>query len=284
MRLALLLLCVAATAHADKRITDMTPGFEREAQTCTTQVSGLEKVQAGGAAIAPTLSPEDKAQLDKDLATLADGLAGVKTYCAEVTGLVDFLKANATASYKSVEGELDKRDNSVRKLRKQSKATIDALQPITRRWIGRIAQQQTQQPVAAKPKPVTFPSGRSVELPVLPGGWKIGGSAATDTLDYADKAWSATVSVRDVQTQCEEQNRQRTVHKLDAELPSVGLVVAWYGSVETAAPKTYLEMICVADVSGARWLATIEAHPAIPEKIAELRALAMRMFVARKPR
>ena len=55
--LAIALLLAAGTAAADKKIQQMTPGFDREAQTCTTQISGLEKVQTGSATLVPTLSP-----------------------------------------------------------------------------------------------------------------------------------------------------------------------------------------------------------------------------------
>ena len=285
-RSALVMVLIAPLAvRADKKIQGMTPGFEREATTCAVQISGLKKVQTGSANLAPTLSPEDKAALDADLATLAKGLAGVEAYCAEVTDLVTFLKASATASYKSVEKELDTRDNKVRKLRKASKATIESLQPITRRWIGRIAQAQTTKPdVVEKKRPARFPSGRSVELPAtLTGAWKVSGNATGDTLDYADKAWSATVFVRTFTgATCEQQQKSRgTIAKPSGDpLKREGMDIAWHGIVTTIGAKVHTEVACVRSSTDGGWLGTIEMRPAANEKLADLRGLMLAMVAA----
>lgn len=290
MRIAALLVVLAGTAAADKRITDMTPGFEREAQTCAVQVSGLEKVQTGSQTLAPTLSPEDKAALDKDLETLAGGLAGVKAYCAEVTDLVTFLKASSAASYKSVEKQLDERDNKVRKLRKEAKKTIDTLQPITRRWIGRIAQAQAQKPdVVEKKTPGKFPSGRAVDLPPLGGTWKLSGNTTIDTAEYADKAWSATASVRSFTgATCEQQQKQQvtTGSPADGELPgAAALDIAWRGRTSAdPSPRTYSEVLCARNKDGGGWMATLEVRPPTESKLTELRALLIRMVAARMPK
>ncbi len=283
--LAVVVLLGAGTAAADKKIQQMTPGFEREAQTCATQVSGLEKVQTGSATLAATLSPEDKSILDKDLETLAAGLTGVKTYCKEVTGLVTFLKANTAAPYKSVEKELDLRDNTVRKLRKDSKKTIEALQPITRRWISRIAQAQTQRPdTGAKTTPGKFPSGRSVELPPLGGQWQLSGEKQSDSAEYVDKAWTASVFVRSFSAAtCEQQQRSLAPEAKpvpgDALGTAEGLDPAWY--VATRGTKTYTETVCVRGPTGG-WLAILEVKPAWTEAAVPLRALLVRMIVAQR--
>jgi hypothetical protein len=275
----------AGTAAADKKIQQMTPGFDREAQTCATQVSGLEKVQTGSSTLAPTLSPEDKAALDKDLETLAAGLTGVKTYCAEVTGLVEFLKANAAAPYKSVEKELDTRDNKVRKLRKDSKKTIEALQPITRRWIGKIAQAQTQRPdTVAKTTPGKFPSGRTVDLPPLGGQWKLSGEKQSDSAEYVDKAWTASVFVRSFSAAtCEQQQRTLAPEAkpmTDAPISGEVLDTAWYVAARGA--KSYTETICVRGPTGG-WLGILEVKPAWTDAASPLRGLLMRMILAQRP-
>ncbi len=281
--LAIASLLIAGPAAADKKIQQMTPGFEREAQTCATQISGLVKVQTGSATLVPTLSPEDKSTLDKDLETLAAGLAGVKAYCAEVRALVDLLEANAAAPYKSIEKELDTRDNKVRKLRRDSKKTIESLQPITRRWIGTIAQAQAQRPdVVARTTPGKFPSGRTIELPPLGGRWKLSGEKQSDSAEYIDKTWTATVFVRAFSAAtCEQQ--QRTL-ALDAKpsagaLPGAadGLDTAWAMTSHTT--KTYTETVCVRGKAGG-WLGLLEVKPAWTEAAAPLRALLVRMVIA----
>ena len=282
--LAVVVILFAGTAAADKRIQQMTPGFDREAQTCATQVSGLEKVQTGSATLAPTLSPEDKAALDKDLETLAAGLTAVKTYCAEVTGLVELLKASAAAPYKSVEKELDTRDNKVRKLRKDSKKTIEALQPITRRWIGKIAQAQTQRPdTVSKTTPGKFPSGRTVELPPLGGQWKLSGEKQSDSAEYVDKAWTASVFVRSFSAAtCEQQQRTLTPDARPMAgdtLPGAaeGLDTAWATSSRTT--KTYTETICVRGKAGG-WLGILKVKPTWIDAAVPLRSLLVRMVIA----
>jgi hypothetical protein len=284
-RCALLLLLLASTAHADKKTQAMTPGFEREASTCAVQISGLKKVQTGSASLVPTLSAEDKATLDADLVTLSAGLAGVEAYCTEVTDLVAFLKASADASYKSIERELDTRDNKVRKLRKASKATIETLQPITRRWIGRIAQAQTTKPdVPEKKRPAKFPSGRSVELPAsLTGAWKVGGTATSDTLDYSDKGWTASLFVRPFTgATCEQQAKSRgTIGKPSGDrLKREGLDIAWHGTVVTIGAKVHTEAACVRNSADGGWIGTIEVRPAANEKLGDLRMLMLAMVEA----
>ena len=263
LALGLVVVLLSATAAADKRITDMTPGYEREAQTCATQISGLEKVQSGGATLAPSLPPDDKTALDADLATLATGLVGVKAYCAEVTDLVVFLKANTTATYKSVEKSLDERDNKLRKLRKASKKTIDALQPITRTWIGKIAQAQAQKPdVVDKRTPGKFPSGRTVALRVSTM-WK--GSVETRAFTGAT---------------CEQQ--QRGLPNFDpGKTPALdGVDVAWWTQTSTPGNRPYIEQLCARNKTGGGWSGRIEINPSSNSSLGELRALALRMIAA----
>ena len=281
LALGLVVVLLSATAAADKRITDMTPGYEREAQTCATQISGLEKVQSGGATLAPSLPPDDKTALDADLATLATGLVGVKEYCAEVTDLVVFLKANTTATYKSVEKSLDERDNKLRKLRKASKKTIDALQPITRTWIGKIAQAQAQKPdVVDKRTPGKFPSGRTVALPPL-GEWKLSGTAGTDTAELNATMWKGSVETRAFTgATCEQQ--QRGLPNFDpGKTPALdGVDVAWWTQTSTPGNRPYIEQLCARNKTGGGWSGRIEINPSSNSSLGELRALALRMIAA----
>ncbi len=278
---ALALLLVASTAAADKKLQQMTPGFEREAQSCKIQVSGLEKVQTQTATLVPSLSPEDKAALDKDLEVLANGLVTVKAYCTEVTELAAFLKTNAAAAYRSVEAQLDARDNKVRKLRKDSKKAIGQVQPITRRWIGRIAQAQTQTPVVVEKRtPGTFPSGRAVELPALPGSFKLSGTATGDTVEYADKAWTATVFVRSFKSAtCDQQKRLLPAEASFGDIPKAtempeGVEASWIATSHNE--TSYAEAVCVNGKAGG-WLGTVTVRPDRNPAANPLRLLMIRM-------
>ncbi len=279
--LAFALLLVASTAAADNKLQQMTPGFAREAQSCAVQVSGLEKVQTGSAKLAPTLTADDKAALELDLRTLSSGLVTVRAYCTEVTELVAFLQANAGAAYRSFERELDARDNKLRKLRRDSKQIIAQLQPITRRWIGRIAQAQVQQPAASERRtPGKFPSGRAVELPPLPGTFKLSGTATGDSIEYTDKASTTTVFVRSFKAAtCEQQKRLIPADAKtndDAKLPGAadGLATAWYVVYRDA------EVICV-DGKTAGWLGTLTVRGRT-DAANPLRALMIRMVLTQQ--
>ena len=265
-------LLVASAAEADKKIQGMTPGFQREAQSCVIQVSGLRKLQTGATSLAPTLSPEDKAALDKDLEALKAGLATVETYCTEVTALVAFLQASKDASYKSVEKELDTRDNTVRRLRKESKKIIEQMTPITRTWIGRIAQNQVRRPDEPKPKPTAFPSGRSAALPSLgKGTWSVSGGRNHDVAKYAEGRTETVVTV-DWQDgdQCEAMKARFKLTPIDAALATPdGIQVAWHARVER---KTYSEAICMR-IDGRTAVAAISQEPEATDKLPVLRQL-----------
>jgi len=276
-RRALLLLLVSSAAYADKKTQQMIPGYQREAQSCAIQVSGLEKVLAGATALAPTLSGDDKEALDKDLVTLTLGLTTVKGYCTAVTELVAFLDAAKDATYKSVERELDTRDNVVRKLRKNSKSMIEALAPITRTWIGRIAQNQIVKPDEAKPKPTKLPSGRSVVLPKLfKGDWQAVGDKTTDTILYNRDDGQANVWVSwSKGDNCDLEKKRRDPRPLaDAITKADGLVVAWHGVEPRDMSPGYSESLCVT-ANGGTSLAVVQQVPKADNKFPAMRRLAL---------
>src|SRR5262245_6921 len=115
------LLAAAGTANADKRTQDLVPPLERELAGCGVQTAGLAKVAAGAAALAQTVEPPEREEIEKDAELLAKGHAVVKEYCDEVAALIAFLKDNAAAPYKSVEKDLDARDTKIRGLRKEAR-------------------------------------------------------------------------------------------------------------------------------------------------------------------
>jgi hypothetical protein len=281
-RVLVVLLLVASAAEADKKIQGMTPGFQREAQTCAVQVSGLKKVQTGATALAPTLAPEDKTALDKDLEDLKVGIAGVESYCAEVTALVAFLEANKTTSYKAVEKELDARDNTVRKLRKLSKQIIEKLTPITRRWIGKIAQNQIREPDEVRPKPTRFPSGRTAVLPRLGNGqWSVSGDRSYDAATYTEPGVTLIVHVAwGAGDNCDAARKRSTPTPIEGGLPKVeGLEVAWHGGVDPGSSKGQVEMLCARSRGGTS-VAKITQEPGTNPKLAVLRQLALDLALA----
>lgn len=298
MRLAwLVLLAAAGTAHADKKLLDFKPEFVREVTGCQVQVSGITKVHAGAAELLKTAEAAERAELERDVEQLAKGLAVEKEYCDEVAAMIAFIDANATTPYKTVELELDTRYKKIVRLRAASKKTAEELQPITRKMIPKMARRPP--PPQAEPRriPGKFPSGRGVELPSLPGTWRLSGTSTTDTADYSEAppkgpaiAASATARAFSGAT-CDQQRKALLVRGdaeslIDLDLPGAkDLGVAW-GSRYTrreAASAHLVTVLCVPGKNGGL-VATADVVPADRAALAdELAKLLLRMLAAQKP-
>lgn len=201
---ALLLLCLAsAVAHADKKIQDLTPGYDREHTACVSQAAGMHKIANGTAALAKTAPEAERPELEKAAAALAKGTVAFDDYCTELGGLVAFLKDQAAAAYKAVEREIDTRATKVSRLRREAKKQTDELQPLTRKMIPRIMSVRTAVAEPEKRTTVKFPSGRSVDFPVMAGTWRASSSATGDTVEYADKESKLVISTRHVAGACD---------------------------------------------------------------------------------
>ena len=208
-------LVLAGTAVADKKIVDLTPGFERELRACEMQEGGLAIVLGKTRAFVAT-NPPDKAELDKDIERLANGHAAVDAYCTAVRDLVAFLKEHANEAYKAVQKDLDARDAVVRKLRREGKKALEELAPVTRKLIPKVT---ARVPQIEERKPTgKFPSGRVVELPAVTGGaWKLGGNAVTDVAEYATANVTVTVTTRPFTNATCDQQRKLFVAKAGDE-------------------------------------------------------------------
>jgi len=204
------LVCAPLAALADAKLDELKTFYKKEASGCARSRDGLAKVVEGGTALAK-VTPDS--ELAKDVALVAKGHEIVQGYCAELDGVVAVLEANPTAKYKALEKELDERDNRIRKARAASKKIIAEIEPVNRRLIPKInAARVAGPPPTEKRVPAKFPSGRSIELPTtLPGTWKVGGSAAIDTVEYAAKGVTASISTRSfAHATCEQQRKMAT--------------------------------------------------------------------------
>lgn len=222
------LLATTAVAHADKKIQGMTPGFQKEVSACQIEVRGLARVVAGTKDLAATLQGSEKDAVDADLAAITAANATVTAYCSEVEGIVKFLEDNAATAYKSVEKDIDTRDNAVRKLRKDAKKALADVAPVTRRLIPRIKRTPAPEPAAAKTDATVFPSKRKVVLPKLGDGtWAVAGSTTSDTAVYRDKLGTAEVTTRPFdKASC---NHQRTAFAERSDDPAAELEVLTEG-------------------------------------------------------
>jgi hypothetical protein len=248
------LLAATTSAHADKKIQGMTPGFVKEASACQVEVRGLARLVTGATNLAATLEGAERDAINADLAALTAANTTVTTYCAEVEGMVTFLQDNAAAAYKSVEKDIDTRDNAVRKLRKDAKKATADVAPITRTLIPRIKRTPAPDaPVAAKADATEFPSKRKVVLPRLgDGAWAVSGSATTDIATYTDKVGTASVTTRPFDKASCGQHRKAFAERsetpaADLEVPADGktLGVAWSSRLATRKPVHALLAMCI---------------------------------------
>jgi hypothetical protein len=248
------LFAATATAHADKKIQGMTPGFAKELSACQIEVRGLARMVTGATNLVATLQGTERTEIEADLTALTAANTTMTTYCTEVEGMVKFLEANAAVAYKSVEKEIDTRDNTVRKLRKEAKKTTADIAPITRKLIPRIKRTPAPDPTAApKLEATAFPSKRKVVLPKLgDGAWAVSGSATSDTATYKDKVGTASVTTRPFdKVSCDQQRRafadRSETPAADLEVPddAKAIGVAWSSRLVTKKPARSLLAMCV---------------------------------------
>jgi hypothetical protein len=272
-----LVAALGGSALADKKIQDLTPGFAKEAAACAIQKNGLVKVVTGAKDRAAKLTDAGaKAELEGDVAKVEIELAAVEAHCTAVQGLVDFLKENADATYKKVEKQIDERDNSVRKLRKASKKAIEEGQPTVRKLIAKLAERDataTKPSTEPRTTPTKFPSKRSIDLPALPGSWKMTGTAVTDTVEYVEKQNKATVTARAFTgATCEQQRKmlaKRTPDLADLEISDEKLGLEWsVRAVRKDKTPHLVSVMCMPTKAGGV-LATSDVLPATNTALAD---------------
>ena len=242
--LSLAVLCAVTTsAHADKKIQAMTPGFVKEASACQVEVRGLARMVTGATNLVETLQGTERDGVTADLAALTAASTTMTSYCTAVEDMVLFLQTNAGAAYKSVEKDIDTRDNAVRKLRKEAKKATATVAPITRKLIPRIKRRPVPETLPPKADATAFPSKRAIVLPKLgDGAWAVSGSTTSDTATYTDKTGTVAVTTRPFDKASCDQQRTAFVERSDVpatelELTAEGkaLGVAWSARVTTRA-------------------------------------------------
>jgi hypothetical protein len=289
----LVLIALAGTAHADRKLQGFKPAYVREVTGCQVQVSGLAKVLAGATELAKTGETAERAELEHDVDQLAKGHALVKEHCDEVASMIAFIDANAAAPYRSIERELDARYKKIVQLRAASRKTIAELQPTMRKLIPQIAGRPQAAPAQPKRVPGKFPSGRTVDLPSLGGTWRLGGSSTTDTADYTEPkgAVAASATTRPLSGTCDQQRKALLIRAdaeelVDLDLPGAKELGVVWGARYTRREQTVTHLVsvlCVPNKSGGL-LATADVVP--PERAAlvdELASLLLRMIAAQKP-
>ncbi len=162
-------LALAATAHADSRTQSLIPGFEKEARNCRIHADGVGKVLAGAKSLLETSSDD---QLAADAKRLHEARETIQNWCDELAATLDLLKADPSASYKSLEKQLGEHDNKIRTLRQASMKAVDDVQAIIQRLVPRINQHAIEQDTAkapgSPPKPAPVPEPPKQQPPPPP--------------------------------------------------------------------------------------------------------------------
>jgi hypothetical protein len=126
---------LAGRAGADPHIDQLVKGYERELTSCRVHEGGVANI-LDGASMLLERSHEDG--LAEDVKSLHAAHEAVASYCTAVASTLDFLRADPSASYKSIDKQIDQRDNHIRTLRASSKKALDDTQPLIQRWIPKI--------------------------------------------------------------------------------------------------------------------------------------------------
>lgn len=283
-------LLVADAALADKKLADTAARFSRELAACEMQEGGLATVLAKTRTLVTT-NPPDKPELDKDIERLAQGHALVEAYCTDVRAMVAFLDEHAEAAYKTVQKELAARDAAVRKTRREGKQAIEELAPLTRKLIPKVNARTRE--IEDKKLSGKFPSGRVVDLPPLPGAWKLAGNPVTDIAEYTAEGVTGSVTAYPFANATCDQQRRMFVMKagdepiVDLELSPAAKAIdvqwAWRYVRRDQTPHL-LTMMCVPAGAGG-FVAIADLAPVDQPAIAdELTKLMVAMLAAQIPK
>jgi hypothetical protein len=149
-------LAFARDAYADAKTQKMATGYQREARNCKIQSDGVTKILAGATAMQ---ADDDDASLAADVASLRSAQEPITAFCTELGAMIELLRADPAATYKSLEPQLAERDKKLRELRKAFKQAADSVTPIIRRLVPRInkraatAARTTSKPTEPAPAP-----------------------------------------------------------------------------------------------------------------------------------
>ena len=149
-------LVFARDAYADAKTQKLVTGYQREARNCKIQGDGVAKVLSGATAMQ---ADDNDAALAADVTALRNALDPITAFCTELASMIEFLRADASATYKSLEPQIFERDKKLRDLRKAFKEAADGATPIIRRLVPIInkraatAARTTPKPAEPAPKP-----------------------------------------------------------------------------------------------------------------------------------
>lgn len=135
MVIVVAVLAFAHDAYADAKTQKLAAGYQRQARNCKIQGGGVTKVLEGATAMQ---AESDDAALAADIVKLRAASEPIEAYCGELAAVIELLKADPAAPYKSLEAQIIERDKKISELRKAFKQATDSVTPIIRRLVPRI--------------------------------------------------------------------------------------------------------------------------------------------------
>lgn len=128
----LVVLCVAAPASADSKITNLVKFYKKEALVCGKYSAGLATAKERAQ---PFL---DDKEIAADVALISDAHAIVLDYCDAIEATIQVLTADPKATYKQLQSAIDEHDAIVRAGRKATQQAIEETNPVIQRLIPKI--------------------------------------------------------------------------------------------------------------------------------------------------
>jgi hypothetical protein len=165
MVMILVAFAFARDAYADAKTKQLVTGYQREARNCKIQSDGVTKVLDG----ATTMQAEiNDPALAEDITKLRGAQEPIQAFCTELAAVIELLRADPAATYKSLEPQLSERDKKLRELRKAFKLAADGATPIIRRLVPRINKRVATAASATAKKPEPAPTPPPAPAPVAP--------------------------------------------------------------------------------------------------------------------
>ncbi|HSD90959.1 MAG TPA: hypothetical protein VLB44_25720 [Kofleriaceae bacterium] len=128
----LVVLCVAGSASADSRVTNLVKFYKKEAAVCA-------KYEAGLAIAEERAQPYvDDKEIADDLAVISGAHAIVRDHCGAIDATLQVLTADPRATYKQLAAAIDQHDAIVRAGRQATRQALEETNPVIQRLIPKI--------------------------------------------------------------------------------------------------------------------------------------------------
>ncbi len=125
-----LLTGLAAPAAADAKVKNLIKFYKKEATVCAKYATGITSAKERAEPYV------EDAEIAADVAMLGEELAVVRDYCDAIDATLAIL--DPSASYKSLQAELDKHDSAVRAARAAAKDALEESNDVIQRLIPKV--------------------------------------------------------------------------------------------------------------------------------------------------